>query len=119
MKYSKNFDRDFQWYLKVRNYFDFDGSAPKDIAYDRNGIDGKKAFLMYDSQGKLVPTKHPSLLAKLIKVKGGVNLHIKMYAEDRANGCLPKVLFDEICEEVKAPLWFAEAVENQKGRYYK
>jgi hypothetical protein len=41
-----------------------------------------------------------------------------MYAEDRAKGILPKVLFNEMCVEFKTPLWFKEAVEHQKCKYY-
>ena len=119
MKYSKNFNRDFNWYLKQRNFFDFDGSLPLDIIYDKSGIDGKKAFLIYDSQGKLLPTKHPTLLAKMIKTKGGVNLHVKMFAEDRASGLFPGFEFRALCIKLKAPYWFREAVEHQKVKYWK
>jgi len=52
MRYSKSFDRDFNWYLSVRHQFNFDGKeAYYDkkgsdlIVYDKNGVDGKKSFL--------------------------------------------------------------------------
>lgn len=119
MKYSKNFNRDFNWYLSMRNVFDFDGALYNDeIIYDKNGIDGKKAFHIYDSQGKYKPTKHPNILRQLLKVKGSVNLHIKMYAEDRAKGYLPKIEFDKICLEYNVPEWFINSVEKQKYKYY-
>lgn len=117
VNYSKNFNRDFNWYLSVRHIFNFDGKSYIESNYNRNGLDGKKAFYIYDSQGKIVSTKHPNLLQILLKVKGSVNLHIKMYAEDRAKGILPKILFDEICQQIKAPDWFISAVENQKKKY--
>lgn len=119
MKYSTNFNRDFNWYLSVRNFFNFSGALPQDIIFDKSGIDGKKAFHIYDSQGKLMPTKHPNILAKMILIKGGVNLHIKMYAEDRANGVFPLIEFRGLCIKLKAPYWFREAVEAQKFKYYK
>ncbi len=118
MKFSKNFDRDFNWYIKVRNFFDFSGAIPEKIIFDKKGISGKEAFLKYDAEGKLLPTKHPILLSKLILVKGGVNLHIKMYAEDRASGLLPLIEFRALCIKLKAPYWFREAVEKQKHKYY-
>jgi len=99
MKYSDNFNRDFNWYLKFRHTFDFDGRLDRDIEYDTKGIDGKKAFFLFDSQGKLKPTKHPNLLRTLLKTKGSINLHIKMWKEDRLNGILPRVLFIEECVE--------------------
>ncbi len=118
MKYSNNFNRDFNWYINVRYHFNFSGALPLDIQFDINGIDGKKAFLLYDSQGILKPTKHPTLLANLILIKGGVNLHIKMYAEDRASFLLPKPEFEYLCKSINAPDWFRDAVENQKFKYY-
>lgn len=116
-KYSQNFLRDLRWFLKMRNTFNFDGQIEEDIPYKSNGMDFMAAFLKYDAQGKLVPTRHPTTLKRLIKVKGGVNLHIKMYAQDRARGYLPGVLFEELCKEIEAPDWFIKAVENQKKRY--
>lgn len=120
MKYTKNFDRDFDWYLSVRHDFSFSGSIGEEILYSKNGVDGKEAFLLLDSQGKRVATRHPNILKSLLKTKGGVNLHIKMYAEDRASGTLPKDLFYiEIIKPLKCPDWFVEAVEQQKYKYYK
>ena len=124
-KYSDSFKRDFSWYLSVRHIFNFDGNhsyfnkkGENIIQFDKNGVDGKKAFFDYDSSGRITKTKHPNLLHVLLKTKGSVNLHIKMYAEDRAKGVLPKILFEEICKEYNTPTWFAEAVEKQKFKYY-
>ncbi len=118
MKYSHNFTRDFNWYIKVRHLFSFDGHQDRQITYDRNGIDGRKAFHLFDSEGKLKPTKHPNLLRSLIKTKGSVNLHIKMYSEDRAKGLLPLIEFRGMCIKWKAPEWFYFAVEKSKHKLY-
>ena len=64
------------------------------------------------------PTYEPNKLKTLLKTKGSVNLHIKMYAEDRAKGYLPKIEFDKICTEYDLPSWFIDAVENQKKKYF-
>lgn len=117
-KYRVVFDRDFTWYLAMRHTFSFEGRLPREIISDRNGKDGKEAFFFFDSYGKLVPTKHPIMLAALIKTKGSVNLHIKMYAEDRARGRLTGIEFNEWCRDWNAPEWFKRAVEAQKCRYY-
>ena len=118
-KYSKRFVEDFKWFLSVRHAFSFDGRLDKyDIEFDIHGVNAMDAFLKLDAYGKIVPTKHPNILKSLIKTKGSVNLHIKMYAEDRAKGILPKILFNDIIEEYKAPTWFVDAVENQKNKYY-
>ena len=124
-KYNDNFNRDFNWYLSVRHRLNFDGcnhyfnkKGIDIIQHDKNGVSGKESFYQYDSNGVIKPTKHPNILHTLLKVKGSVNLHIKMYAEDRVKGYLPKIDFEEITKELKAPSWFVEAVENQKKKYY-
>lgn len=116
-KYSEGFIRDVRWYFKIRHRFTFDGNLERDVEYSKDGVDGVKAFHIFDSTGKLKPTKHPNMLRALLKTKGSVNLHIKMYAEDRARGYLPKVEFEEIIKELQAPEWFQEAVEKQKVKY--
>jgi hypothetical protein len=117
MTYSTNFTRDFNWYLKMRHLFNFDGKH-KEVISDKNGIDGRKAFYLLDTEGKLFPTKHPNILTTLIKTKGSVNLHVKMYAEDRASGLLPLIEFRGMCIKWKAPKWFYNSVEHQKVKYY-
>lgn len=114
MKYSKNFIRDFNWLLSVRHEFSFSGSCDREIVFDCKGLDGKKAFHIYDSTGKLRPTRHPNMVRTLLRTKASVNLHIKMYAEGRADGTFPKFEFLQMCEKIKAPDWFFEAVERQK-----
>lgn len=126
MKYSKKFERDYRWYLSVSDVFSFDGT--KDyynkkgvelIQFDKNGKTAKECFYLYDSNGVIKPTCEPKELKILLKTKGSVNLHIKMYAEDRAKGYLPKVEFDEITKNFDLPEWFIKAVEKQKYKYYK
>jgi hypothetical protein len=60
----------------------------------------------------------PVLFKKLLNTKASINLHIKMYAEDRARGYLPKIEFDDMCREIYFPNWFINAVESQKYKYY-
>lgn len=123
-KYNPNFERDFKWYFSMRHKFNFDGSnayfnkkGENIIQYDKNGVDGKEAFFQWDSNGKIKPTKHPNILHTLLKVKGSCNLHIKMYAEDRAACNMNKIEFRALCIHFKAPQWFREAVETQKMKY--
>jgi hypothetical protein len=118
MKYSDNFNRDFKWFIKMRNTFDFGGRIPLEVKFDINGIDFKKAFHIYDSTGILKPTKHPIALAKLLLIKGGVNLHAKMYAEDRGSGLMGALEFRAMCIYIfKSPDWFRKSVEQQKFKY--
>ena len=124
-KYNANFERDINWYLSMRHKFNFDGSGgywtkkgENIIQYDKNGVDGKEAFFQWDSNGKVKPTKHPNLLHALLKIKGSCNLHIKMYAEDRASCYMSKREFSDLCIQFKSPKWFSEAVETQKMKYW-
>jgi hypothetical protein len=127
MRYSTNFERDVRWFLRMRHKFNFDGTKdyfrPKTgeplIQYDRKGVDGIRAFYEWDSRGKIVSTRHPNLLHTLLKTKGSTNLHIKMYAEDRASCNMNKIEFRALCISFGAPTWFREAVETQKLRYYR
>ena len=126
MKYSPNFERDFKWYLSMRSMFNFDGvssyynkKGEEVVQYDKNGVDGKEAFYQWDSSGKIKPTSHPNPLHTLLKTKGSTNLHIKMYAEDRASGLLPRNEFRAFCIKYKCPRWFFEAVELQSVKLVK
>lgn len=125
MKYSGKFEKDFEWYSSVKHIFNFDGTKEyfskkgnPIIVENPKGKTAKECFYLFDSQGKIHETKDPKKLHELLKTKGSVNLHIKMYAEDRAKGVLPKIEFIKICEEINAPEWFVKAVEKQKYKYY-
>ena len=128
MKFSKNFERDYNWYLKYKDIFTFSGSPPKEIKQG-DKYTAKEAFYLYDSQGKLVETTEPMLLQEIFKCKEAVNFQIKEWAQDRAKGYLPKILFCKetsnnfggektIEEEYNLLPWMVEAVEKQKYKYY-
>lgn len=109
----------------MRHIFDFDGTneyynkkGEKIIQEDKDGINGKEAFFQWDSNGKIKPTKHPNLLKSLLKTKGSANMHIKLYAEDRAAGNMGLIEFRALCIRFKAPAWFREAVERQKVKFW-
>lgn len=152
MIYSKRFERDFRWYLKVRNSFTFSGSIitnksglPLEIKFSSTGIDGKQAYNIYDSTGKLHPTRHPNILTSLLKTKASVNFQIKQWAIDRSKGELSKIEFlsdvpifckkpwtwnvgknkqeerwfleQSIEYDLDLPEWVVNAVETQKFKY--
>ena len=108
------------WYFSLRKKFTFDGKLDEEVEFDINGVDGFTLFYLVDTNGrkKIKPTKHPNIYKALMKTKSSINLHIKMYAEDRESGVLPKIEFEEICKEINAPPWFIDAVENQKLKFY-
>ena len=118
MKYSKNFERDFEWYVKYSSVFIFDGSFNKEIKYNSSGHSAKYCFYKFDSEGKLLDTTEPELLSLVFKCKGSINFMIKEWAQDRAKGYLPKIEFEKIIEEYELLPWMVEAVERQKYKYY-
>lgn len=121
MRYSKNFERDYIWYLKYKDTFDFDGSCEttNKIKIDlEKGKAAKECFYIYDSKGIIIYTSEPNLLYQLFKCKGSINFNIKMWAEDRGKGYLGKNEFQEIIKEFELLPWMVEAVEKQKLIYY-
>lgn len=89
MKYSSNFNRDFEWYFKYKKEFNFSGSEFNEslIVYDKQGYSAKEAFYIRDSTGKVVPTKHPKLLKKLYMCKASINFHLKLWASGIKESC--------------------------------
>lgn len=125
MKYSENFERDYNWYLNNKEVFNFDGT--KDyfnkkgenlVCHSESGFSAKECFYAYDTNGKVLPCKEPKLLYSILKCKGSINFNIKQWAEDRAKGYLGSVEFDEYCKELNLLPWMKDAVENQKVKYY-
>lgn len=116
---------DIKWFHKVHKYFSFsgrgdyfNGKGENIIQYSPIGASAEESFYIYDSRGIIVPTRQYVKLLKLHTTKASVNLWIKEYAKDRASGLLPRIEFEEFCTKIKAPLWFVEAVETQKYKYY-
>lgn len=95
MKYSKNFERDYSWYLKYKDIFTFSGSPRKKIEQG-DKYSAKEVFYLYDSQGKLNPCTEPELLQQILLCKESINFQVKQWSEDRAKGYLPWIEFDEI-----------------------
>lgn len=79
-----------------------------------------EAFYLIESKGfpKRLTTTDPDKLLKLLRTKAAINMQIKLWAEGRADGTLPKDELKSILKEYKAPQWVVEAVENQKYKYY-
>jgi hypothetical protein len=90
MKYSKSFERDYAFYLKNIDVFNFCGTLNPRFEAIGNGIkSAKEVFYLIDSHGKNEPTVEPYLLNKLLLTKASVNFQIKQWSEARAEGVLP------------------------------
>jgi hypothetical protein len=139
MKYTENYQRDYEFYLGNRHVFNFSGKTEITLIADKNGKTAKEVFYMIDTHGKNASCCEPELLSELLKCKASVNLHIKMWAEDRANGRLTGYEFfgdgetleweekivdgeravtpikkQSIAKELDLPEWVIKAVELQK-----
>ena len=85
----------------------------------KSGLTAKECFYLYDSQGKIKPTRDPEGLKLLLKTKGSVNLHIKMYVEDLFKGYIFTSDLKEIYSEITAPEWFKKAINEQAAQLEK
>lgn len=112
MKYSTNFERDYEWYLKYKHIFTFDGNVnTKDkVVFSETGKSAKECFYVFDSQGKIIPTNEPELLFELHKCKGSINFNIKMWVEGISEGTF---VISEFINEYELLQWMIKAIENQ------
>jgi hypothetical protein len=103
------------WLLSVRHKFNFSPKFDcKMIEHDITGVDWMTAFIAYDTYGKILLTKHPRTLRKIIKAKGGLNFQIKQWAEALAFGYTIKIELTEYLYKINAPSWVLDAVQKQR-----
>jgi hypothetical protein len=123
MKYSEAFERDWNWYLKYKDVFNFDGlkdyydkKGNQRVIYSELGKSAKECFYQFDTNGKIISTNEPDLLYQIIKCKGSLNLNIKMWAEDWSNLLFFKFNLEEIKQEFELLDWQIKAIENQRDK---
>jgi|GEM_PF-3178608 len=97
MKYSKQFEETYNFYLRNINVFVFCGTLnPKHEAiYSKQGLSAKECFYCIESNGVNKPCCEPELLNSLLLCKASVNFQIKQWAESRAEGTLPLAEFSK------------------------
>lgn len=82
---------------------------------DTNGHSALECWWAKDTHGKTLPCREPELLAKVIRSKQSVNLQVKLWAEDVADGMLLRQA--ELVEYVHGwPEWVLRAVMEQAGK---
>ncbi|QRE03507.1 hypothetical protein [Flavobacterium psychrophilum] len=125
MKFSKNFERDFNFYSKNLIHFTFCGTLiPKFKAISNSkGKTAKQIFYQIESNGNNEPTSEPELLDKLLLCKASVNFMIKQWAEGRADGTLPlkelsKKRYEDLYPKKKDTNKYLLVWENNKPVYY-
>jgi hypothetical protein len=125
IKYSKDFERDYEWYLKWCNVFNFDANSDYTdkkgnqlIIADENGNTAKECFYIYDSTGKIVSCNDPELYLKILKCKGSINFQIKQWAECWGKAEMSGPEFIEIIKEFELLEWMKVAVQKQRTKYW-
>jgi len=113
MKFNKNFETDYDFYLNSINIFNTLGYKICKNIFDANGFSAKECFYHLDSSGKILPCNDLDLLKKLLNCKASVNLQIKMWAEGVADFTLNAHEILEYCEYYNCPSWCFKAVMNQ------
>ena len=116
-KYSSNFERDYNFYLRNIGKFSFIGSNISHLRPPLGDSSVKEAFHTYDSRGKLIPCEDPELFLELMFFKKGLNFWIKYWAEG----------FKDIQESISyyldilegdIPEWVYVSFENQVSKRF-
>ena len=121
LKIKESFVQDTAWLLTVSDDFTFTGStATYEFPESKTGLTPLQAFYVIESRGynNKISTTDAEKLKRILRTKAAINMQIKLWAEGRADGTLPKDELKSVLEEYKAPQWVTEAVENQKYKYY-
>lgn len=111
-KYKPNFERDYLFYLQNKDKFTFAGSIIPKVNLNPHGVDAKKAFWAFDSQGKNSPCREPELFRQLLICKKAINLQITMWAEGQEDCLIP---IKEMLESFigTPPDWVEASIRNQ------
>lgn len=80
-----------------------------------SGFSAMECWFAKDTHGKTLPCREPELLDKVLRGKASVNLQVKLWAEDVADGMLLRQA--ELVEYVHGwPEWVLRAVMAQAGK---
>lgn len=117
-KYSNSFNRDWLFLIANMRKFIFSGVDIIKFPHSLHGVDAKRAFQAYDSEGIISRTKHPKVVGMAINCKKSINFHLKLWAEGY-NDCL--IGRDEYLKEFlgAVPEWVNDSFVNQRFKHYK
>lgn len=111
MRYSKTFERDWNFY-STKDCDNF--RTERDIKFCPDGKSAKEVFYRMDTHGlKDLTTSEPDLLRNAITAKECVNMQIKMWAEGIAEGTIFYFEVEKWIDELNYPEWAKKSVENQ------
>jgi hypothetical protein len=114
MRITERAKSEFEFYRD--NSLDMIGhEIGSELLPDANGHSALECWWSFDTHGKELPCREPEVLAKVIRTKKSVNLQVKMWAEDLADGMLLRQ--SELVGYVHGwPEWVLRAVVEQAGK---
>lgn len=117
-KYSKQFERDYSFYLNNRKRFTFPGCWVRDqykFTDDPNGKTAKECFFALDSRGELLHCSEIDLLYEIITCKMSLNMQIQMWAAGWAECTTSGIEMQETLDSYgDTPEWVMKAIVKQK-----
>jgi hypothetical protein len=118
MRYSANFEKDFNFYMANKEKFIFCGEQVAPFPFAANGPSAKEAFYKFDSTGKILACAEPELATALLRCKKAINFQLKQWVEGY-DDCL--IAIHEYLTEFlgEAPPWIERAFRNQRAKTYR
>lgn len=112
MKISARAKDEFEFYLHTD--LDMIGHT-REVTHSADGQSALECWWLRDTHGKNAPCREPEVLAKAIRGKESINLQVKLWAEDIADGMLLRQR--ELLEYTRGwPEWIFRAVMNQAAK---
>lgn len=114
MKITPRAKAEFEFYRDTP--LDMIGRTPcQEAVSDPQGYSALECWWAKDTHGKTLPCREPDLLEKVTRSKQSVNLQVKMWAEDIADGLI--LQYAELVEYTRGwPEWVVRAVMHQAGK---
>jgi len=116
MKYSTNFDNDWNFYVRHIGKFTFSAEAVPLQPLDPNGKSAKECFFRFDSTGKWLPCKEPELLRDVLTTKKSINFQIKQWVEGAYDILEGPDYY--LAEFDNPPEWVKNSLINQHEKYW-
>ena len=113
MKYTKKFNRSYNFYLLNRDRYNFCGEVVTVLEDLKDGVTGKESFYSLDTFGVMLPTNEPDLLRSIIICKKSINLHIQMWVEGFEDMMMSVEYYMNLFEGTETPSWIEKSFRKQ------
>ena len=113
-RFKKSQQRDFDFFMKNRHKFTFSGVDLSLVPKGEYSV--FDCFILWDTQGKLLPCENPELLRQIMVCKKSVNFHIKMWVEGYDDMGMP--ISEYLKEFIDPPEWVYKSFRGQLKRKF-